>query len=277
MLGCIDCWTLDVVGCSWDALGSNMIHPNANQHIPKISKKIQKIPKISKNYPNNPKISLLLPKFPNHSQTMPNMPLLVCLRLRGLSGGPERITTELIQKYAKSVKSPGFYMEVADAELFVQRAGGTLAVAVDNAYEPLTIQHSLAQWSEALKEQGFPCLDIQDIDPSDPHCWLILSVNASYDPRGRKNHWMPAFFKQQVTDSEYFDMTVLAASELVKSIREKKKELSELQSTIQEKSEMNLMSEEEAALSAAHVAELELEIGQLLCLVAHSSSMFAGF
>eukprot|EP00435_Cladocopium_sp_Y103_P058102 s1370_g20.t1 len=118
-----------------------------------------------------------------------------------------RQIAEQIDKYAESIRKPGTYLEVIDAELFSQQSGKMLVVGVDEHNSPIEVKRSSAFWYTLVagQEDG---MSFPDVDRSDPNTWCIISCNARYDSSApQRNHWIPAVFREQVTPEVYDSLT----------------------------------------------------------------------
>ena len=106
----------------------------------------------------------------------------------------------------------------------MRNTGGHLLLGIDqDARSPLTLLTAADQYSHLLSEGEGP--EPVEINPTDPHAWVIVSCNVNYDPDGVKNHWLPGFFREQISPDEWFEMTVVGLSNSVKEYREKKSQL----------------------------------------------------
>ena len=140
------------------------------------------------------------------------------------AGQPERIVSSTIEKYAADIRESGFWLEFVDAELFVRNTGGNLLLGIEqNAHSPLTLLTAADQFAHLFPEGEGP--ESVEIDPKNPHSWVMVSCNVNYKPDGVKNHWVPGFFRDQISADDWFDLTVVALSKCVKEYREKKSQL----------------------------------------------------
>ena len=44
--------------------------------------------------------------------------------------------------------------------------------------------------------------------------WAMISRNALFDPKGPKNNWVPGFFQQQISEDQWFELTVVARNRI---------------------------------------------------------------
>lgn len=123
-------------------------------------------------------------------------------------GQTEVVRANQIEMYAKKVRERGFYLEAVDAELFCRYAEKKLTVAVHESSEPMIVRPALAYWSTIVSEDGEAQV-LPDVQRSDQDTICLISCNAQYDGgAGMRNHWMPAFFKEQLCEEQYHILTV---------------------------------------------------------------------
>lgn len=181
-----------------------------------------------------------------------------------MAGQPERVCARNIEKYAEQIRKPGSWLEIVDAELFVRNAGGHLVVGVEHSADsPLTMLSSADQFSHLFTEgRG---LEHPAFNITDNNVWVLISCNASYDPHGPKNHWVPGFLRQHVTDDDWFDLSVLSLSQSVQDYREKKAQLGLLK---EQANTSGLISNELGQqIMQTRVSDLEEEVARSLGLV----------
>ena len=130
-----------------------------------------------------------------------------CDQAKGKPNPSTKIRTQ-IEEYASQVRKDGGWLDVADAQLLTEYYGKSLALLCDleNDFMPVTAARVLASRLPA----GFHFEDMDPLDRSCPSQWCLLSCNALYDPKGRSNHWMPAFFKEQVDKDVWSSLTAEA-------------------------------------------------------------------
>ena len=166
-----------------------------------------------------------------------------------------------IHAYANMIKVNGFFLEVVDADVFVKQIGGRIAVAMENPLGAIEVLPCEMQWSPVLG----PDLDIPEIDPRDPNTWVLVSCNALYDPAGPKNHWIPGFFKDQISPDAFYDLTALAAQPITQKYRAKRDELLKVQDSLNGLRSLGTEVDPEAEiLLTSKIAALEVDVQQLL-------------
>lgn len=67
--------------------------------------------------------------------------------------------------------------------------------------------------------------DKVDIDRTSSATWCLLSTNAHFTPGGQRNHWMPAFFQEPISEKAYDEL-------VSKAIIENKSKCSRLETTL---------------------------------------------
>jgi hypothetical protein len=120
----------------------------------------------------------------------------------------------MIETYIKLVQTEGTFLEVIDAEVFCQQAGKNLAIGVDHSGQPMEVQVSTAFWSTLL-----PGGDVLDeypvIDRSDPDSFCLISCNAAYNANEpERNHWVPGYFKEQLSKQAWTKLTTNRCKDL---------------------------------------------------------------
>ena len=145
------------------------------------------------------------------------------------SGPADLDMQTMILKYAEIVKRPCTYLEAVDAEVYATQSGKSLAVAVDSA-GVLEVKPSMSYWNGVIDAP----IDVPEIDPEDPDWWVLLSCNANYDPYAdTRNHWVPAFYKGQLSSEDFFSLTVEKKIKVLAEYRKKRDELVELEGVVE--------------------------------------------
>ena len=146
-----------------------------------------------------------------------------------LTGPAEMDVRSMILKYAEIVKRPATHLEAVDAEVYATQYGKSLAVAVDSA-GVLEVKPSMSYWNEVIDTP----IDVPEIDPQNPDWWVLLSCNANYDPYAdSRNHWVPAFYKGQLSSDDFFKLTVEKKIQVRAEYRKKRDELIELEGVVE--------------------------------------------
>ena len=129
-----------------------------------------------------------------------------------------------IEKYAQKVQSDKFFLDLLDAAIYTDKMDKDLSVVVDHGdrVELSLAVGQLQTLAPDLKVKGgTPGSDPCVVTPEDrctPLTWLLISTNAKYEPKGVKNHWLPAFFKEQLPPKEYSQLTETAIDSLSQRI-----------------------------------------------------------
>ena len=147
---------------------------------------------------------------------------------------PNDFTERMIEKYSEKVNDDGFFLGVADAFLFAVKQGKSFAIAVDpqpdRALEVLSARDYLCgilpENIQIERREG------DDLDTKSPDSWCIVSCDAKFAQEGERNHYVPAIFKDQLTQDEWFDRTVLGQRSTRNELREKEQALRTLDSDL---------------------------------------------
>ena len=170
-------------------------------------------------------------------------------------------------EYSALVKEQGFWLDVVDADLFVQQSGGTLVFATDDGDKPLDIMRASTQWEAVLYSQasGDQQMSLEAVDRSDGNVWCLLSCNARYEPNGPKNHWMPVCFKEQLQPADWHMMTKESQQTLVQQYRSQRKLLQQKQAALEDM-ELGITGagEEGMMMVRTEVADLEEKVTKFL-------------
>ena len=141
-------------------------------------------------------------------------------------------------------------------------SGKKLVVVVDDVESNIT----LCQIEDFAKHLGAECLQLPPppvLDRRRKDVWAMVSCNALFDPKGVKNHWVPAFFQQQISEDQWFELTVVARNRIRVSMIEKKKML---QSSKETRTKMVEEKADESAIAdiASMIVAFEKDIEELL-------------
>lgn len=164
---------------------------------------------------------------------------------------PEDLAKQ-IECYAEKVGTRGC---IADLMLFGDSDRKEISLVVegvekDSALAIVDLYDHIHSFVPSLIIEGAP-----KMDPHSPNTWILLCVNASYKLEGDRNHYMPGFFKEQLSDSQYAKLTTQAWQEEERQIEHAQKQLSVFKrDTRKGQSEDVLM----------HIAHLEQEVDKLL-------------
>ena len=147
---------------------------------------------------------------------------------------PNDFTQRMIEKYSEKVNDDGFFLGVADAFLFAVKQGKSLAIAVgpqpDWALEVLSARDYLCgilpENIQIERREG------DDLDTKSPDSWCMVSCDAKFAREGERNLYVPAIFKHQLTQDEWFDRTVLGQRSTRNELREKEQALRTLDSDL---------------------------------------------
>eukprot|EP00435_Cladocopium_sp_Y103_P011849 s3146_g3.t1 len=169
---------------------------------------------------------------------------------------------EQITQYAQMVKENGFFLEVIDAQAFVLQIGGVLAFGRENHLGRIEVLPAAQQWATVSDK----VVDLPDVDPKDPNTWLLISCNASYDPQGPANHWIPGFFKDQVHPDIYHQLTLDALSSLNEKWSKKRAQLKKFQDSLSRLSSGKHKDPEGQVMLESKVSEVEDECARFLTL-----------
>ena len=120
----------------------------------------------------------------------------------------------MIETYIKMVQKDGTFLEVIDAEVFCKQAGKKLAIGVDYSGQPMEVQVSTAFWSTLLPGGGV-WDDYPVVDRSDPDIFCLISCNAAYNANDyERNHWVPGYFREQLSRQAWTKLTTNRCKDL---------------------------------------------------------------
>lgn len=112
---------------------------------------------------------------------------------------------EFIERYAAKVARKGYYLDILDAELFACRCDVRLSIMLhskDGLSAGLVSKHLETFLPDDVR------IDYGSSDPErKPDDWCLLSCNAVYDPEGVRNHWVPVFYKDSLSDEHWHALT----------------------------------------------------------------------
>ena len=143
-----------------------------------------------------------------------------------------------IEAYAKKVKQHGFWLDVQDALLFSEHCNKMVALCVQRG-EKLEMGNLHTYLSHAF--QPYPAARHSvlekakvQLDLSSPETWGLIacSCNFSLDPDAELNHWVPCFFKSQVSPESYLALTVSSWEREEKEIQQLQRRVSRLNTLI---------------------------------------------
>lgn len=125
---------------------------------------------------------------------------------------PKPLAVQKIEEYAAKVRGKGFHLDVLDATLFADNHDAMLHVAFDPFPGG---EFKFLSCVEYFKEIS-PTIDLDgssELIRESPHTWCLVSVNANFDNKALRNHWVAGFFKDQL-QPEMWDL--LTAREIEK-------------------------------------------------------------
>ena len=134
-----------------------------------------------------------------------------------------------IEMYAKTVAGvPEKYLEFLDGYLCSMLSDKYLSLIIDKEADL-----EISSVKDYLKGAA-PHIDTDDdprpMDRSSKDSWLLLAVSADYNPKSMvKNHWIPCFFKEQVSAKAWEQMTTDFFSKLNREIQDLQERLSALE------------------------------------------------
>lgn len=116
-----------------------------------------------------------------------------------------------IVHYALKVSKNGFWLDAAEAFLYSVVMKKNLAV-IEDCQRDLSPQPMLSFITSLLSvdaklDEELKSLDVCGPDHASGNTWLCIAVNANYEPGQRQNHWIPGFFKDEMTPEQWFAMT----------------------------------------------------------------------
>ena len=132
---------------------------------------------------------------------------------------------QCILEYAQELGNDAVWMDWVDAVLFAENMEKTLGFVNYNVArpkgQPLEIQHA------NFSLQQIPGLEADGpaVVERTPTSWCLLSCNASFDPRGQANHWMPCVFKECVPEKLYAELVKQQVAKLKVTIAELQSQL----------------------------------------------------
>ena len=110
---------------------------------------------------------------------------------------PKPLVVQKIEEYAAKVRGKGFHLDVLDAALFADNHDAMLHVAFDPFPGG---EFKFLSCVEYFKEIS-PTIDLDgssELIRESPHTWCLVSVNANFDNKALRNHWVAGFFKDQL-------------------------------------------------------------------------------
>ena len=119
-------------------------------------------------------------------------------------------------QYAAKVRGKGFHLDVLDAALFADNNDAMLHVAFDPFPGG---EFKFLSCVEYFKEIS-PTIDLDgssELIRESPHTWCLASVNANFDNKALRNHWVAGFFKDQLQPAMW---DLLTAREIEKDSNE---------------------------------------------------------
>ena len=125
---------------------------------------------------------------------------------------PKPLVVQKIEEYAAKVRGKGFHLDVLDAALFADNHDAMLHVAFDPFPGG---EFKFLSCVEYFKEIS-PTIDLDgssELIRESPRTWCLVSVNANFDNKALRNHWVAGFFKDQL-QPEMWDL--LTAREIEK-------------------------------------------------------------
>ena len=157
-----------------------------------------------------------------------------------------------IDAYMAKIIQNGSYLESIDAAVYLESQKKNLCIAVDEGAGPLRVIRFRNFCKEFLEtNQGRHVPPDVGLDRSLPSNCCLIACNALFERIGQQNHWVPAFFKE--------DLTVAGKSDVSVHCRQVKKQIREME----EKKEQ-AASQDHQALLDSQISELEIEVKQLL-------------
>lgn len=166
-----------------------------------------------------------------------------------------------IDAYMAKIIQNGSYLESIDAAVYLEsEKKKNLCIAVDEGAGPLRVIRFRNFCKEFLEtNQGRHVPPDVGLDRSLPSNCCLVACNALFEPTGQQNHWVPAFFKEQMSQEEFWDLTVAGKSDVSVHCRQVKKQIREME----EKKE-HAVTQEHQVLLDSQISELEIEVKQLL-------------
>lgn len=184
-----------------------------------------------------------------------------------ITGEPDRMRREKVKRYADLIQRPSEYLEVVDAEIYALHMGKMLAVGVDYGPEAIKFSRSASFWIDAIREDDRK-IEIPEVDVSSKDTWALISCSADFDTRADvRNHWVPAFFKEQIPEETFFYHTVEQSQRITAQHRELGARLAELQDQKQAAEACSDLDDDERAELDSAVLECEIALEKLLIFV----------
>ena len=126
-----------------------------------------------------------------------------------------------IASYAERVGQSGFFLDLLDGMLFATKMEKELALILDTgdrSSKPILARDHISQLlpPELAIEPSHP------FDPKSKNWWCLVSCNALHDPEGVANHWVPAIFREQLTEDEEFLLSAEATRKCRREVIDKR-------------------------------------------------------
>ena len=124
-----------------------------------------------------------------------------------LPDGPEDATTAKIIEYASKVRTTGQWLDVTDAAIFTDVHESDLVVGTDPFQgDELAFQPVSEYFTQHIPSLIFTGID--SINRASPHTWCLLSTNAKFQQDGLRNHWVVGYFREQLNEASFKELTV---------------------------------------------------------------------
>ena len=132
-----------------------------------------------------------------------------------------------------------------DAFLYCYHQGKALAYMVDVDLKiGEFVPAPAAEYLSMVLPDGVAIDAIDTVDRKSPNYWCLISCNAHYDVHGPRNHFVPRFFREQLSVDTWFDLTMMGNATNRLALRRAKKKVMDFEesmSTAQNPDDENLL------------------------------------
>ena len=147
--------------------------------------------------------------------------------LSGGDGEEAAFIASCIEKYAEQVATFGYCLDAGDAQIFAEEKGVAISLLLDmpgSKIEVGSLYYYMSTLVPHIEED-----DGEQLQRNDPENWLLLGVNARFDPTQQRNHWVPGWFREQLDPKVFKKLTETAWKAEEKEAKETKKKLAQLE------------------------------------------------
>ena len=127
--------------------------------------------------------------------------------------------------YAEKVAQPGQWLEAVDGAVLGDCYGVKLHIIADSC-SSIEVQSWEVMARNALRLDE--AIQAPAVSRTEKRNILLISCNAVYDPAGARNHWIPAWFQEQLTPEAWFHLAMEKPIEEARQARQLKLQISHM-------------------------------------------------